>query len=80
MEQEAVAPRLITRDRAVTALALAVLVCLTWAYLVRPVRHSHETAPIAAASSKVAPPPQIAGEDHAPVIEEIEDDDVPRFP
>ena len=79
MAQEAEAPRLLTRDSAVTLIALALLVVLSWAYLLRAPRHSREMAAPAAAMASVAPPRPMT-EDAQPTTDDAEDDDVPRFP
>lgn len=84
MEQELDAPKLLTRDRVVTLGALALLVALSWLYLLRAPRHSHETAPVAIATAKSSPRPPVLEEFHPPASEPAADDseeaDVPRFP
>lgn len=79
MEQEAEAPRLLTRDSAVTSVALALVVALSWAYLLRAPRHPHEMTPLAAGMASVAAPRPMAEEAH-PAADDAEEDDVPRFP
>ena len=75
MEPEAPAPRLVTRDRAVTLGALALVVALSWTYLLRAPRHAPEMA---------APARPMTEEAHAspagPESDIAEEDDVPRFP
>lgn len=82
MEREAPAIQILPRDRAVTLGALALVVALSWATLLRAPSHAEEgpAAPVAAA--ELAPP--TTDDTHASGNEAESEDDseegVPRFP
>ena len=84
MESETEAPRILTRDRAVTLGALGLLVALSWTYLLRAPRHSHEMVPLAAVTPPGAPGapsvPELHPEEPESPAEDGVEEYIPRFP